>query len=156
MQTQHQFENMTPNDQIIALNPSKPILFAAMGTLKRNGSNFRLLKTATFIGVGSTLPAYAMKSLGGFPSLIKGEDKVNVEVFAIDQLTFKRLDSLEGYRSNDPLSSFFTREEIDIQLDSGEKVVAWIYYVAQPKSIESSPDYCHKDEQGRLDWYRSH
>lgn len=148
--------NTNLQSQIVnELTLSTPILFAAMGTLKRGGSNSRLLRTATFKGVGSTLPVYAMKSLGGFPSLIKGTNKVNVEIFEIDQSTFSQLDSLEGYRSENPLSSFFTREEIDVELDSGEKVIAWIYYVATPESIESCPDYLYTDEKGRLDWHRS-
>jgi gamma-glutamylcyclotransferase (GGCT)/AIG2-like uncharacterized protein YtfP len=134
------------------INELKPILFAAMGTLKRGGSNSHLLSSSHFLSVGSTEPVYGMKSLGGFPSLIVGDMSVRVDVFTITPETLHRLDGLEGYREDSPQHSFFTREIIKVTLESGEEVEAWIYYVANPDTIANSPDYTITDEYGRLSW----
>ena len=144
-------------EQILDNEPTKdlsllPILFAAMGTLKHGGSNFRLLKDCKFLGTGSTDAVFGMKSLGGYPSLIVGDKSVKVAVFEIDYPTLKRLDNLEGYRSDKPLSSYFTREEITITLEDTSVISAWIYYVAHPKTIAGRPDVTNTDEYGRLVW----
>lgn len=131
------------------------IIFAAMGTLKRGGSNYHLLKGSRFLGSGATEAIYGMKSLGGFPSLIQGTKQVKVDVFSIDEETLLRLDSLEGYRRDKPLASFFTREKIKVTLDNNDEVEAWIYYVAKPETIASNPDYTVEDEYGRLVWSRN-
>ena len=123
---------------------------AVMGTLKKGGSNHRLLSTSEFIGSGSTLPIFGMKSLGGFPSLIEGNQEAMVEVYHIDEATLSRLDSLEGYRPDG--SSFFTREQVPITLDNGIELVAWLYWVADPLTIKSNPDYTVVDQFNRLNW----
>lgn len=59
--------------------------------------NHRLLEDSEYLGTEQSAPEWEMYSLGGFPALLKGSDKVTIEIYNIDKDTFARLDMLEGY-----------------------------------------------------------
>lgn len=121
-------------------------LVAVYGTLKRGNGNHRLLSDSEFIGTGCTRKEYGLKSMGGFPSIIAGNDRVRVEVYLVNPKAMSRLDQLEGY------PSFYNREQVTITLENGKELQAWMYFVAQPNTIKSNPDFTKKDKLGWLNW----
>lgn len=97
---------------------------AVYGSLRKGLGNHRLLEHVQDHEKGVTCTPYDMYSLGGFPAIVHGGIKgVVVEVYRVDQHTMDRLDGLEGY------PSFYDREEVEVVLESGEEVTAWIYYM---------------------------
>lgn len=109
---------------------------AVYGTLKKGYGNNRLLDGTKFLGKGVTLDNLRMID-GGFPYAfsrphIAGNPLV-VEVY--DGLTAeheRNLDALEGYPSH------YTREIVEIELENGEVVLAWLYVAAHapPKNAK--------------------
>jgi len=76
---------------------------------------------------GQTAEPFTMHSLGGFPAITHSPDfppaPVQVEVYEVDDNTFRHLDGLEGY------PRFYNRKEVDINLEDGTMTKAWIYFV---------------------------
>lgn len=99
---------------------------AVYGSLRKGFGNNRLLSSAEFLGDGATIDHFTMHSLGGFPCIVEdGNCNVAVEVYAVDNDTFERLDMLEGY------PDFYNRKLTEICLFSGEQVKCWVYYMDQ-------------------------
>ena len=97
---------------------------AVYGSLRQGLGNHRLLEHVESHEKGVTLSNFNMYSLGGFPAITEeGTAGVVVEVYDVDDATFARLDRLEGY------PSFYDRKEVDVLLDNGNTVQAWIYYL---------------------------
>jgi len=91
-------------------------LVAVYGSLKEGYGNHRLLLSSDKMGE-DWVEGWQMYSLGGFPAIVKGNSKVKVEIYSVDEETFSRLDRLEGY------PSFYDREQVKtVQGD------AWIYF----------------------------
>lgn len=89
------------------------------GSLREGLHNHALLHTAEFIDEYWTEAEFKMVSLGGFPALVPDSAgiQIKVELYEVDDNTFARLDSLEGY------PSFYDRKIINL----GDHE-AWIYY----------------------------
>lgn len=82
--------------------------------------------------------AYQLKV--GYPVLLKeSSQKISgqlVELNSVD-LMIPLLDTLYGFSSLDPSKSLHTRESVQVETESGEKVECWIYYL-NPKKLPSS------------------
>ena len=119
------------------------------GTLKKGESNHGLLSDSKFIGGGFTLPKFSLISLGGFPGILPGDSSVSIEVYKVDEATFKRLDRLEGH------PSFYTRKIETVILDAltGTIVDVWIYQLAEPKDYKHYDTFIH-EVAGHLHWSR--
>ncbi|MGO8679229.1 MAG: gamma-glutamylcyclotransferase [Limisphaerales bacterium] len=97
------------------------------GTLRRGCWNHGLLAKAEFVGAGKTKRRYAMY-VDAIPYVVKEEvSQIVGEVYAVDQGTLRDLDSLEGY------PSWYERQEVDVALDDGRQIVAWMYFSRQPQ-----------------------
>ena len=58
----------------------------------------------------------------GFPAFVKaGRTRIEGEVLTVDDDAFRSMDRLEGY------PSFYRREEIQVNLVGGGRVLAWVY-----------------------------
>lgn len=69
------------------------------GTLKKGGSNHRLLAGQSFVGNASTLPGYALFELDGYPGMVEeagAPGTVTGEIWDVDTEALERLDRLEG------------------------------------------------------------
>lgn len=87
------------------------------GTLKKGHCNHSILKGATYLGEGTTAPAFTMLHLGGFPGVIPvGETAIHGEVYELptgkEGVAMRdRLDRLEGH------PSFYERLPIEVTMD---------------------------------------
>ncbi|QGY42037.1 gamma-glutamylcyclotransferase [Pseudodesulfovibrio cashew] len=107
------------------------------GTLKREFSNHYFLRNAKFVGSARTCERYSLY-VDEFPLVFRGEpiSQIRGEVYAVDDPTLTRLDSLEGHPRE------YRREEIDVQLQSGERVRAWMYFYPERNGrLISSGEY---------------
>lgn len=69
------------------------------GTLKRGGSNHRVLAGQRLLGPARTLPGYTLYALGDYPGMVPAPDDtqgVSGEVWAVAAPTLRQLDELEG------------------------------------------------------------
>jgi gamma-glutamylcyclotransferase (GGCT)/AIG2-like uncharacterized protein YtfP len=118
------------------------------GSLLSGLGNHGLLTDSTFIGKTLSPPEFAMLDLGSFPGvihLIEGGKSVIGEVYEVDDVTFLRLDRLEGYSSHDPKSGLYNRMEIDTEFG---KAFIYTYNDLYGRS------YVHPVEDG--DWRTYH
>ncbi len=67
------------------------------GTLRRGGSNHRLLRASRRLGEWVTPKAYRMLDLGAYPGVIDGTDSIRGEVYAVSPAVLRRLDALEDH-----------------------------------------------------------
>ena len=102
------------------------------GTLRKGHSNHRLLHDAGYIDTRNLSLPFVMKHLGGFPGLLPdGQDHdIMCELYEVDDLTFERLDYLEGY------PSFYNRQLIN----AGTAAPAWIYYLTDEEYYQHYPE----------------
>lgn len=114
------------------------VLVAVYGTLRTGEGNYRCMVRADgkSLGLGATVNNYNLYSLGGFPkvSLTRNDHEVPVvvEVFETDERGLTGpLDGLEGY------PAFYDRTLVDVKLDSGETVKAWIYHIENDSGLTS-------------------
>jgi gamma-glutamylcyclotransferase (GGCT)/AIG2-like uncharacterized protein YtfP len=92
------------------------------GSLKEGRSNAYLLSGSKLLGEALTRPSFTMLNLGVYPGVVlKGSTAIHGEVYEVSEITFARLDMLEGY------PSFYDRMEIDTEYGA-----AWIYFLASP------------------------
>lgn len=93
------------------------------GTLKKGFSNHCFLRNAVFVGQGWTVNSYALY-LDEYPGVYRENpvSRVRGEVYEVDTGLLARLDALEDH----PV--LYRREEIDVLLDDGRTVRAWIYF----------------------------
>lgn len=103
----------------------KPHLVAVYGTLRKGFGNHGLLQSARLLDAGNTVDQYAMVC-EGIPyvgsEVREDGNNIAVEVYAVDDETFARLDDLERH------PEWYTRQEIPIVLDNGMVVNAWLYF----------------------------
>lgn len=107
---------------------------AVYGSLKKGFGNHRLLgATSEFIGTGITEPKYKMYSLGGFPGLHSGNDRIFVEVYLVDaNKTLPNLDLLEGH------PSWYKRTLESIIISPDLKIEAWLYTFCHNNSFDTT------------------
>lgn len=124
----------------------KNVLVATYGSLRVGMQNARVNDSAgaTYVGKGRTVENFDLFQFRGayFPSVSlahhASECPVVVDVFATDRAGLcGPYDRLEGY------PSFYNRTQIQVMLDSGEEVTAWIYHIdrEQPTRVETG-DWC--------------
>ena len=101
------------------------------GTLMKNKRNHHYLNNATFIS-SSFIEGYFMFDLCTYPGIAKSKynSKVYGEVYKVDKQTMDKLDELEevGY--------LYKKEEINVTLDNGQIVKAFVYEYILSKFIE--------------------
>lgn len=69
------------------------------GTLKRSGSNHRLLANQQFIAAATTEPAYKLYSVGDYPAMVDAPQDgraIEGEIWTVDTDCLAKLDRLEG------------------------------------------------------------
>lgn len=101
------------------------------GTLKTGYGNHRALELPDgepAVANGIDIFASAMRS---YPFAARGTGRTIGEVLHVSEEQFRRIDRLESY------PSFYQREEIIVELASGETVKAWIYLC--PKMAATQP-----------------
>ena len=123
-------------------------LIAVYGTLKRGFGNNRLLSDSEFVGMAESLPVFSMISFGGFPGLLDGDERVEVEIWKVPEKDIPNLDALEGH------PSFYKREFSTFIDDLGKEVDAEIYTNRHNASYYSMPRFTNKTETGLLSWPR--
>jgi gamma-glutamylcyclotransferase (GGCT)/AIG2-like uncharacterized protein YtfP len=100
-------------------------LVAVYGTLKRGHANhYRHLTESKFIGKGVTKDKYPL-IVRGLPYMIEEKGKghqVEVEVYKVDDDTFRDLDALEGH------PNWYQRKRVPISMSKGKEVMAWVYF----------------------------
>ena len=99
-------------------------LIAVYGTLKRGGSNSRVMERdgGKFLAEGTTQRKFTMFGGWGFPRVIwtgAPRSHIHCEVFEVDSLD--NMDSLEGH------PSFFCRRQVTVDLVDST-VEAWMYF----------------------------
>lgn len=118
---------------------------AVYGTLKRGfGNYYSYLTRSTFLGSGQTKHKYPLV-VSGLPYLIekKGQGhNVAVDVFKVDDDTFRRLDMLEGH------PKWYIRKQIPIMINRRE-VMAWIYFNPTENGIWNGKNHVKSYEGGR-------
>lgn len=109
--------------------------FATYGTLKTGMGNHRVIAIAVTRSRMGTLTGYEMRVVGNgsFPfirALPGDEGTVTVEVFDLDPERYpyimRNLDMLEGYVEERD-DNHYNRELLEITLDDGAKIMAWVY-----------------------------
>lgn len=91
---------------------------AVYGSLRKGFGNHRLINQEPLSTETLNVPFY-MVSLGAFPALIPCpyDTPITVEVYDVDDITFSRLDMLEGY------PDFYNRSKVETS-----KGNAWLYH----------------------------
>lgn len=94
----------------------------------------RITPKLNYIGRGSIRAA--LFDLGIYPAAIPAEDQSRVwgEVYeATDPpAVLSALDEIEGYRTNEPDRSLYTRVLTDVTLEDGRARQAWVYFYNAP------------------------
>lgn len=105
-------------------------LIFCYGTLKSGYSNHGLIHESEFVGRATTINKYTMYSNGNFPYVCYLEDEDNYtisgEVYKVSPETLQRVDRLEGH------PTFYHRKPIMVELESGEQIIAEIYFNNKP------------------------
>jgi gamma-glutamylcyclotransferase (GGCT)/AIG2-like uncharacterized protein YtfP len=98
------------------------------GTLRRGASNHELIRRSPCSGLGRTVEPYALY-VGRYPYAVRRERTIRIrgEVYRVDVETMARLDELEQH------PEVYRREQVDIELDGGEILQAWLYFYPAPE-----------------------
>lgn len=108
------------------------IKVAVYGSLRAGFHNHILLQSSKLIG-SERISGFDMYSLGAFPAIVQGVGDITVEMYEVNEHTFKRLDRLEGF------PAFYDR--MLVETSEGE---CWIYF-------QHTPPTNSKIDSG--DWY---
>ena len=106
------------------------------GTLRRGFPLHKYLPTssARFVGRGTILGR--LYDLGDFPGALPSGSpthEIEGELYELINGTklLKELDKVEEFFPEGPDESLFLRRITDVELESGKKVKAWVYYLAE-------------------------
>jgi gamma-glutamylcyclotransferase (GGCT)/AIG2-like uncharacterized protein YtfP len=125
-------------------------LVAVYGTLKKGFGNHYLIEGQKFLGIGETPPDYAMLSFGSYPGAIDGDERIQVEVYEVENKALQRMDNLEGH------PSFYRRNLTPIIMDNGDIKEAWMYSLCHRVEYNKvqAPliPVDDKDDKGRITW----
>jgi len=141
------------------------LLLSVYGTIKKTYGNHHHVSHCQFIG-NATVHGYKLYD-GGFPVASPcPNSSISVEVYDIGdpdtedsaRKTLYGLDSLEGYRKDNPNSSMYNREVVTAVLEDGTEVSTNIYignelcwdFMGRNKSKQE----CPKDDNGKYTWSR--
>ncbi|HZX14115.1 MAG TPA: gamma-glutamylcyclotransferase family protein [Thermodesulfobacteriota bacterium] len=103
------------------------------GTLRKDSKNQMyhiLARYADFVGVGTFMGK--LYNIGEYPGTVPSDnpdDVVRGEVYALrdPNRVLKVLDDYEGCGQDDPSPTEFRRQKVNISLESGRNINAWIY-----------------------------
>lgn len=142
----------------LAMPSEGNVFIATYGSLRRGMQNFRVNErgNGVFVSRGQTVDQYDLYRYGGsyFPSVNLKANKsglsVVVDVFeAPKEGLTGAYDMLEGYNPNSPEDGFYNRTQIEVKLDDGTFVNAWIYHIDEDQGDSNrveSGDWClHND-----------
>jgi len=106
------------------------------GTLRRGFPLHKHLRTGTVRFLGRAKILGRLFDLGNFPGALPSESPANEIEGELYELTsgaqqLKELDEVEEFFPQRPDESLFLRRLTDVELESGEKVEAWVYYLAE-------------------------
>ena len=104
-------------------------LMAGFDRRRRAGIDGKL----TYVGRGSITAA--LFDLGIYPAAVPSPDgRVWGEVYAMADSAevLAALDDIEGYRSDDPDRSLYSREQTEVTLPDGTRARAWVYFYNAP------------------------
>lgn len=115
----------------------KTYLFAAYGALRHEGDSNYLISKSKYIGDFDTDLIYDLYSFASFPALIKdGNTSIKMEVYEINEDTFKVLQRLQEYERGVKIKSPYVLEEIETPY--GEAITYfYINKVSNKVKIES-------------------
>lgn len=103
-------------------------LVAVYGSLRKGMGNHHILGNSKLVGT-CEVHGWDMYSLGSFPCIVEGNNKVVIEVYEVDSdKTAVMLDCLEGYRGDS--SGLYDRCEIETAFGK-----SWIYFMHSPRSV---------------------
>lgn len=123
---------------------SKEYLIASYGTLRTGFSNNGYMRQEGIksLGLGKTNEEYTMYA-SGIPFVLKEKGtNITVEVFSVPENVLAPIDRLEGH------PGWYKREEIDVNMDDGTKVKAWLYFM-EDESVKK----LHLVESGNFEDY---
>lgn len=97
------------------------------GTLRKGSWNHGFMRGARFLGAGRTAGKYALY-VERIPFVDKDQpvSRIRGEVYEVDDTVLAALDELEGHPHE------YRREQVAVELDSGETVTAWLYFHPAP------------------------
>lgn len=119
-------------------NQEQTKLVAVYGSLRQGLGNHPLLANSELVETTTFTDKHTMVSFGYYPALIphleEGKEtegnSIIVEVYKVNENTFRNLDTLEGY------PSFYDRKQVT--LDNGMEDV-WIYFIDNPNYLTIHP-----------------
>ena len=95
----------------------------------------RVLLERLLTPVGRGWISAQLFDLGFYPAAVPADDcQVWGEVhrMADEEAVLSVLDEIEGYSSDEPDASLYTRSEFDVTLENGRTVRAWVYFYNAP------------------------
>lgn len=130
-------------------------IIAVYGSLRKGLGNHPVIsangaegKDYKFLGKGWTDEKYKMYSLHAYPFVTSTEQQSNivVELYEVNDYIARRVDGLEGCNPSNPESdsNFYKRMQVDVTLESGDKHVAWMYFI-DTREDTTAPPVVHGD-----------
>jgi gamma-glutamylcyclotransferase (GGCT)/AIG2-like uncharacterized protein YtfP len=104
-------------------------LMAGFDRRRRAGIDSKL----TYVGRGSIKAA--LFDLGIYPAAVPAPDGLvwgEVYAMADPEAVLAALDDIEGFRSDDPDRSLYSREQTEVRLPDGSLALAWVYFYNAP------------------------
>lgn len=100
----------------------QPHTLFVYGTLKMGFPNHRFLDDGKFLGAAKTVEPYALY-MYEHPLVYADEAvcPIQGEVYTISNATLEKLDHLQNHPTH------YYRSEIEVELESGKRMAAWIY-----------------------------
>lgn len=115
-------------------------IIAVYGSLRQGLHNHTLIQNSKKLGTFTSKPEYSLYSLGGFPGLKEGgKTAVVMEVYEVDDITARHVDSLEGYSPNRP-ATFYDKKQIDTPYGKAG-VYTYVNDIPQNRLVESGDWY---------------
>jgi|TARA_B100000795_G_scaffold236855_1_gene197199 gamma-glutamylaminecyclotransferase len=116
-------------------------LVAVYGTLKKGFGNYNAyLTNSKHLGSGVTNEKYPLV-VDGLPYLLPQAGvghNVKVDVFKVSDVTFKKLDQLEGH------PRWYKRKQIEINMDGKPNLTCWVYF--NPKVVDPRTEFVQSFE----------
>jgi gamma-glutamylaminecyclotransferase len=109
---------------------------AVYGTLRGGLPNHSYVKNHKFLGTGKTVEKYTMRA-SGIPYVGKEpRTRIDVEVYDVTGKTeIEAIDRLEGH------PHWYKREEIEVELNDGRILKAWLYFMESTSKIIETGNY---------------
>jgi gamma-glutamylaminecyclotransferase len=113
---------------------------AVYGTLRGGLSNHAYVKHHGFLGAGKTVEKYTMRA-SGIPYVGKEpRTRIDVEVYeVVGKSEIEAIDRLEGH------PHWYKREEIEVELEDGTILKAWLYFMESTSKIIETGNYLDYD-----------